>query len=132
MDEDENELTETVGKFVLYLIQNLMSDAEEKINTIRYRNQEHSDWPLNFILKSNRALQEWNINHWKLITDKLSNQIQKSCNFLQVEGKGIADMPTQLKKQANAKKQIDECATSCYTEIHKQDWLDKFTCYIKS
>ena len=102
-----------------------MSDAEEEINTIRYRNQEHSDWPLNFILKSNLALQEWNINHQKLITDKLSNQIQDSCNFLQVKGKGIADMPTQLKKQANAKKQIDECATSCYTEIHKHDWLDK-------
>ena len=50
-----------------------MSDIEAESNINRCRNEEHSQWPLNIILNENQALQEWNINYWKLITHKLSN-----------------------------------------------------------
>ena len=50
-----------------------MSDTEAEININRYRNEEHSQWPLNIILNENQALQEWNIYYRKLITHKLSN-----------------------------------------------------------
>ena len=43
---------------------------------------------------------------------------------MQIKAKHFANMPTQLKEQAKAKRQIDDqCVTSCYTEIHKHDWV---------